>query len=198
MNNKKLWVLLLMSIGFLSACHGGKHGDLIVIDHADPSGSSVAGDIAGQGYDGANGQGRGADQGDDVHVSGAKQDYMMSSDAWRDPDSPLAKRKVYFAYDSSEINADGQAVIALHAEYLVRHRAMKVNLEGHTDERGSREYNVSLGERRAQAVRRLLELHGVNADQLTLTSYGEEKPDLDGHDDEAWYFNRRVEISYQE
>lgn len=108
----------------------------------------------------------------------------------------LAKRTVYFDFDSSEIRGEGTDIVAAHAKYLAGNTGMKVRLEGHTDERGSREYNIGLGERRAQAVRRALLLQGAAETQLSTVSYGEERPAAAGSDESAWTKNRRVEIVY--
>lgn len=103
---------------------------------------------------------------------------------------------IYFDFDSAAIRAEYTEALAAHAEALLDNPALTVRLEGHTDERGSREYNIGLGERRAQAVRRALMLQGVRAEQLTTVSYGEEQPAVTGSDEEAWAMNRRVEIVY--
>ena len=108
----------------------------------------------------------------------------------------LATRVVYFEFDSSEIRGTGVELVAAHARFLAANPATRVRLEGHTDERGSREYNIGLGERRAQAVRRALMLQGALDGQLSTVSYGEERPAAAGHDEEAWAKNRRVEIVY--
>jgi peptidoglycan-associated lipoprotein len=101
---------------------------------------------------------------------------------------------VYFDYDSSEIRSGDVAIVAAHAAYLVKFPTARVRLEGHTDERGSREYNIGLGERRAQAVRRALLAQGVADAQVTTVSYGEERPASDGSDEAAYARNRRVEF----
>jgi peptidoglycan-associated lipoprotein len=108
----------------------------------------------------------------------------------------LATRVVYFEFDSSEVHGTGVEVVAAHARFLAANSATRVRLEGHTDERGSREYNIGLGERRAQAVRRALMLQGALDGQISTVSYGEERPAAPGHDEEAWAKNRRVEIVY--
>jgi peptidoglycan-associated lipoprotein len=108
----------------------------------------------------------------------------------------LAKRTIYFDFDSSEIRGEGTDIVAAHAKYLAQRGGMKIRLEGHTDERGSREYNIGLGERRAQAVRRALLLQGATEAQLSTVSYGEERPAAAGSDEGAWAKNRRVEIVY--
>jgi peptidoglycan-associated lipoprotein len=103
---------------------------------------------------------------------------------------------IYFDFDSSDIKPEFVDVIAAHARVISGNASIKVRLEGHTDERGSREYNIGLGERRAQAVRRALLLQGVAESQVTTVSYGEERPAVTGHTEEAWAKNRRVEIVY--
>ena len=108
----------------------------------------------------------------------------------------LATKLVYFDFDSSEIKGAGTDVVAAHAKYLAGHAGTRVRLEGHTDERGSREYNIGLGERRAQSVRRALLLQGAADAQISTVSYGEERPAAPGHDEAAWAKNRRVEIVY--
>ena len=108
----------------------------------------------------------------------------------------LSKRVVYFDFDKSDIRADSQTVVAAHAVFLAKNPSQKVRLEGHADERGSREYNIGLGERRAQAVRRALLLQGVAEVQLSTVSYGEERPAVAGSDEQAYALNRRVEIVY--
>src|SRR5262249_39074712 len=108
----------------------------------------------------------------------------------------LAKRVVYFDFDSAEIKGEGTDIVAAHAKFLANHSNARVRLEGHTDERGSREYNIGLGERRAQSIRRALLLQGASDGQLSTVSYGEERPAVAGHDEAAWAKNRRVEIVY--
>jgi peptidoglycan-associated lipoprotein len=101
---------------------------------------------------------------------------------------------VYFGYDSSEIRGEYVSVVAAHAAYLTKYPNARVRLEGHTDERGSREYNIGLGERRAQTVRKALMLQGVGDAQIATVSYGEERPAAEGSDESAYAQNRRVEL----
>jgi peptidoglycan-associated lipoprotein len=113
------------------------------------------------------------------------------------PSSQLAaQRVIYFDFDSSDIRNEYVDVIAAHGKFLASNATVRVRLEGHTDERGSREYNIGLGERRAQAVKRALMLQGVQESQITTVSYGEERPAALGNDEAAWSKNRRVEIVY--
>jgi peptidoglycan-associated lipoprotein len=113
------------------------------------------------------------------------------------PDGPLgSQRVIYFDFDSSDIRNEYVDVIAAHGRFLAGNATVRVRLEGHTDERGSREYNIGLGERRSQTVRRALALQGVQESQITTVSYGEERPAAAGSDENAYSKNRRVEIVY--
>jgi len=107
----------------------------------------------------------------------------------------LAQRVVYFDFDSSVIHDDSMSMLRAHAEYLSGN-GTNLTLEGHADERGTREYNLALGERRADAVRRVLLANGVAANQIKVVSYGEERPAALGHNEDAWALNRRSELVY--
>jgi peptidoglycan-associated lipoprotein len=109
----------------------------------------------------------------------------------------LTNLVVYFDYDQAEIRSEFNDLLQAHGQNLASNPNAQVRLEGHTDERGSREYNIGLGERRAQAVRRVLMLQGATANQLSTVSYGEERPAATGSDEEAWRLNRRVELVYR-
>jgi peptidoglycan-associated lipoprotein len=144
---------------------------------------------AASGQENAATEGRGANE---ANAAGANADEETAG-----PQAGLlATRVIYFDFDSSEIKGAGTDVVAAHAKYLASTSNARVRLEGHTDERGSREYNIGLGERRAQAVRRALLLQGALDAQITTVSYGEERPAVPGHDEAAWAKNRRVEIIY--
>jgi len=118
-------------------------------------------------------------------------------EALDDPASPLSRRVIYFEYNLSKINLEGKETLKNHAAYMAAYPDVYVVLEGHADERGSREYNIALGERRAQSVRRLLLFQGVSDKQIETVSYGEERPGFLDHDDESWRQNRRVELVYK-
>jgi peptidoglycan-associated lipoprotein len=113
-----------------------------------------------------------------------------------DATGPLARKVIYFDFDKSEIKPEFADLIAAHARNLASHPNLKLKLEGNTDERGTREYNIGLGERRAQAVRRALMLQGVAESQLNTVSFGAERPAAEGDDEAAWAQNRRVELVY--
>lgn len=111
--------------------------------------------------------------------------------------SPDYVRTIYFEYDSSEVRSEFIPLINAHAQLLQSDGSRKVVLEGHADERGSREYNIALGERRTISVRRLLLASGADSSQIRMVSYGEERPAVEGHDETAWGKNRRVEVRYE-
>jgi peptidoglycan-associated lipoprotein len=103
---------------------------------------------------------------------------------------------IYFDFDKSDIKPEFAPIVSANGQYLIAHPGAKLKLEGNTDERGTREYNIGLGERRAQAVRRALMLQGVAESQLTTVSFGAERPAVEGDNEEAWSKNRRVELVY--
>lgn len=115
---------------------------------------------------------------------------------WEDPSSPLYERTIYFDYDNAEIKPQYLTLIRTHARYLGSQPGTRVTLEGHTDERGTREYNLALGDQRAESVRRFMLAEGVPANQLATLSYGEERPADPGHSEASWRLNRRVIIQY--
>ena len=107
-----------------------------------------------------------------------------------------SQRVIYFDFDNSDIRPEFVDVVAAHGRFLAANPALRVRLEGHTDERGSREYNIALGERRSQTVRRALALQGVKESQIATVSYGAERPAVAGSDESAYTKNRRVELFY--
>lgn len=130
---------------------------------------------------------------DDDYDSSAGDSGMVADDVGGNVELETV---IFFEFDSSEIRADYTDTVAGHAQMMSGNMAVKVRLEGHTDERGSREYNIGLGERRSQAVRRMLLLQGVSAAQISTVSFGEERPAAMGSNEAAWAQNRRVEIKY--
>ena len=133
-----------------------------------------------------------------IEGKGADMDGGVTSMSLDDPASPLSKRVIYFDYDSSALSDEGRELVELHARYLSDNPDTRMVLEGHTDERGSREYNIALGERRAAAVQKIMQLLGVAPAQLQAISFGEERPIDPGHVEAAWQANRRVELLYTE
>ena len=121
----------------------------------------------------------------------------VAGDPLKDPANILSKRSIYFDYDSNLVKDEYKPIIAAHAKYLSQNRSRRVRIEGNTDERGSREYNLALGQRRADAVKQMLQLLGASGDQIETVSFGEEKPKATGSDEAAWAENRRADIRYQ-
>lgn len=120
-----------------------------------------------------------------------------STDPLNDPQGILAKRSVYFDYDSYVVKDEFKPVVEAHAKYLVANKGRKIIIQGNTDDRGGREYNLALGQKRAEAVRRSLSLLGVSDQQMEAVSFGKEKPKATGSDEAAWAENRRADLAYQ-
>lgn len=176
---RTVMVLLVASALALTACATRRAPDQAPADTGPTADTQTGADTTGAGQDTAGVTGLDEDEG-----TGGPREGL------------LGRRVIYFDFDSAEIRGDGTEIVAAHARYLSGNNGVRVRLEGHTDERGSREYNIGLGERRAQAVRRALLLQGVSEVQLSTVSYGEERPAAAGTDETAWSQNRRVEIVY--
>ena len=129
-------------------------------------------------------------------VTGSSTGTTTGSAMLRDPNNILSKREVFFEFDSFVVADKYKPMVEAHARYLSGNRAAKVTVQGHGDERGAREYNIALGQRRADAVKRMMTLLGVQEIQIETVSFGEEKPRNLGHDETAWTENRRVDIVY--
>jgi len=137
----------------------------------------------------------GDDSDSGADTAGADDGTMGGGEFFEESDESLGTI-IYFEFDSSEVRAEDQDLVAGHALKLNDSSRMNVRLEGHADERGSREYNIGLGERRAQAVRQILMIQGVSASQIQTVSFGEERPESMGSSDSDYAENRRVEIRY--
>ena len=175
--NRKILVAVLSAAFLLSACAGKK-----------PQTDAGAGETIG------------STSGSDANSSGVatvSAGEGTGSQGALGPTGALgSQRVIYFDFDSSDIRNDFVDVIAAHGRFLAGNASVRVRLEGHGDERGSREYNIGLAERRAQTVKRALALQGVQESQIATVSYGEERPAAAGSDENAYSRNRRVEIVY--
>lgn len=120
----------------------------------------------------------------------------VSGNPLKDPANILSKRSIYFELDSNVVKEEYKPVVSAHARYLQQNRGVKMTIQGNADERGSREYNLALGQRRADAVKQAMQLLGAQADQIETVSFGEEKPKATGHDEASWAENRRADIAY--
>jgi len=178
--NKNLMVVLIFT-AFLFACESTpeKADDAVVVEDqgTDLSDVSDTSDSEAQSY-------------------GTGDDDLSGMSTLDDPTSLLSVRIIYFEYDSSDVKQEDRTTVEAHAAFLVANPDVIITLEGHADERGSREYNLALGERRALTVKRQMTLIGASPDQIRTVSYGEERPAIDEHDDYSWSQNRRVEIIY--
>ncbi len=152
-------------------------------------GSSGAGDTTGSDITSLDGS-------DDTSMTPIVEEDMTVQQMLDEPGSALANRIIYFDFDSAKISDESLALLEAHGNFIAGNGNVSVRLEGHTDERGSREYNIALGDRRAQSVRRVLLFQGASVDQLDTVSYGEEQPAMLGHTEDAWSKNRRVELVY--
>ena len=171
--------LLLVSLFFVMLA-GCASQDIPDPDPTDPT-DSTYGSEDGANTDGMDGSGLG---------EGEAIDY--------DPSQGELTNVIYFEFDSSELRSDDADVVSRHAMQLANNSGISVRLEGHADERGSREYNIGLGERRAQTVRRMLLIQGASAAQISTVSFGEERPAVMGSNEESWAQNRRVELVFSE
>ena len=130
---------------------------------------------------------------------GAVGESQLKSDPWaqlKEADSPLSKRSIYYEYNRYEIQEEYVPIIEAHAKLLMAHTDLRVAVQGNCDDRGSREYNLALGQRRADSVRRAMVLLGVKEKQIETVSFGAEKPVAFGQDEESWAKNRRSDIVY--
>ena len=120
----------------------------------------------------------------------------VAADSLNDPKSILAIRSVYYPFDGFVVQDVDKPIVEAHAKYLSEHAHRKVRLEGNCDERGSDEYNLALGQRRAEGVKKMLQAGGVKDSQIETVSYGNEKPKLDCHEEKCWKENRRTDLNY--
>ncbi len=122
---------------------------------------------------------------------------LTASEMLAESEGALSNRTIYFEFDSAKLSDESLTILETHGNFVAGNGEVSVRLEGHSDERGSREYNIALGDRRAQSVRRVLLFQGASVDQIDTVSYGEEQPVMSGHDEAAWAKNRRVELIYR-
>ena len=134
--------------------------------------------------------------GSEIETSALENSTLTAQQLLEQADSPLASRVIYFTYDSAKVTDESMVLLESHGSFIAENGNVTVRLEGHADERGSREYNIALGDRRAQSVRRILLFQGASSGQIETISYGEEQPATFGHTELAWDKNRRVELVY--
>ena len=191
----KPWLIAGFLAVFLAACattreepieDGPPPEDQIGMDSGAVTGADGSG-VDATGIDGS---------GDTSAMPIADEGPMTALEMLEETEGPLANRTIYFEFDSAKLTDESIQILEVHGNFIAGNGEVTVRLEGHADERGSREYNIGLGERRAQSVRRVLLFQGASTDQVDTVSYGEEKPAVAGHNEEAWARNRRVELIY--
>jgi len=190
-NAMKIWMIAGLVAVVVTACATTQEemmdGDGAPIDDQAQTGMVDDGSSGGADATGLDG----ADGGDGMAISD-----MDAISRLQQTEGALANRTIYFEFDSAKLTSESIQILETHGSFVAGNGEVSVRLEGHADERGSREYNIALGDRRAQSVRRVLLFQGASADQVETVSYGEEEPAMQGHTEEAWSKNRRVELIY--
>ncbi len=193
MRSSKFFAVLLASLIALSACSSVQLDKKAPVDDRTGSSASTASsnDSAKTGAaNDASADSRAGDKNAQSNQNG------QNADPLNDATGMLAKRSVYFDFDSYVVKDEFKPVIEAHSQYLIKNTDRKVVIQGNTDERGGSEYNLALGQKRAEAVRRALNLLGVADSQIEAVSFGKEKPKATGSNEAAWAENRRADIAY--
>ena len=190
------WMMAAILAVFVTAC-ATSQDEIIEDDGADQSQLQTdAVDDGTTSTDGADATGI-DDSSSDIATAIVDDTPKNASELLEQTDGVLSNRTIYFEFDSAKLTDESITILETHGNFVAGNGEVSVRLEGHADERGSREYNIALGDRRAQSVRRVLLFQGASVDQVDTVSYGEEQPAMAGHSDEAWNKNRRVELIYQ-
>ena len=192
----RTWLAAGLLALFLSACATSQNE---VIEDGPPlddqSGATTGMVDDGSSTDGVEASGL-SDDDTGAGTAIVDESQMTPLERLEQTEGELADRTIYFEYDSAKLTDESIALLEVHGNFIAGSSSISVRLEGHADERGSREYNIALGDRRAQSVRRVLLFQGASTDQVETVSYGEEQPAVQGHTEEAWARNRRVELIY--
>jgi peptidoglycan-associated lipoprotein len=187
MRSSKFFAVLLASVMVLSACSSVQLDKKAPVE--DRTGSSAA-------TTSSNDSAKTGAANDGSADSRAGDKNAQNTDPLNDATGMLAKRSVYFDFDSYVVKDEFKPVIEAHSQYLIKNANRKIVIQGNTDERGGSEYNLALGQKRAEAVRRALNLLGVADSQIEAVSFGKEKPKATGSNEAAWAENRRADIAY--
>ena len=191
----KPWLLAGFLAVFITACATTQEEVLEDGPPPDDQTEMGTGIVTDDGTGGADASGiEGADDGGVTAIT--DEGPMTALELLEETEGALASRTIYFEFDSAKLTSESIEILEVHGNFIAGNGEVTVRLEGHADERGSREYNIGLGDRRAQSVRRVLLFQGASTDQVDTVSYGEEKPAMEGHNEEAWARNRRVELIY--
>ena len=199
MRSSKFFAVLLASVMVLSACSSVQLDKKAPVDDRTGSSSSTSSSSdsakTGAANDGS-ADSRAGDKNAQNNQSAQNNQNAQNTDPLNDATGMLAKRSVYFDFDSYVVKDEFKPVIEAHSQYLIKNTDRKIVIQGNTDERGGSEYNLALGQKRAEAVRRALNLLGVGDSQIEAVSFGKEKPKATGSNEAAWAENRRADIVY--
>ena len=189
------WLAAGLLAVFLSACATSQNEVLEDGPPLDDQSGTTTAMIEDGGTDGVEASGL-SDDDTGMGTAIVDESQMTPLERLEMVDGELSNRTIYFEYDRAKLSDESIAMLETHGNFIAGSSVVSVRLEGHADERGSREYNIALGDRRAQSVRRVLLFQGAAVDQIDTVSYGEEQPAVEGHDESAWSQNRRVELIY--
>jgi len=192
-NLVKPWMTAALLAVFVASCASTQEEFIVEEDGAPVDGQAQTGSVDGGSSGGADASGLS----DDDSVEGSAMGVPMNAlETLEQTEGTMAVRIVYFEFDSAKLTSESIEILETHGNFISANGEVTVRLEGHADERGSREYNIALGDRRAQSVRRVLLFQGASTDQVETVSYGEEQPAVAEHTEAAWALNRRVELVY--
>ncbi|MGB5327471.1 MAG: peptidoglycan-associated lipoprotein Pal [Gammaproteobacteria bacterium] len=192
-NLVKPWMMAGLLAVFVASCASTQEEFIVEEDGAPVDGQAQTGSIDDGSSSGADATGlTDGDSGDGTSMGAP----MNALETLEQTDGTMSVRIVYFEFDSAKLTSESIEILETHGNFVAANGEVTVRLEGHADERGSREYNIALGDRRAQSVRRVLLFQGASTDQVETVSYGEEQPAVTDHTEEAWSLNRRVELIY--
>ena len=192
-NLVKPWMMAGLLAVFVASCASTQEEFIVEEDGAPVDGQAQTGSIDDGSSSGADATGLTDGDSGDGTAMGAP---MNALETLEQTDGTMSVRIVYFEFDSAKLTSESIEILETHGNFVAANGEVTVRLEGHADERGSREYNIALGDRRAQTVRRVLLFQGASTDQVETVSYGEEQPAVTDHTEEAWSLNRRVELIY--
>jgi len=192
-NLVKPWMTAALLAVFVASCASTQEEFIVEEDGAPVDGQAQTGSVDGGSSGGADASGL---SDDDSAVGSAMGVPMNALETLEQAEGAMSVRIVYFEFDSAKLTSESIEILETHGNFIAANGEVTVRLEGHADERGSREYNIALGDRRAQSVRRVLLFQGASTDQVETVSYGEEQPAVTDHTEEAWALNRRVELVY--
>jgi peptidoglycan-associated lipoprotein len=185
----KPWMTAGLLAVFVASCASTQEEFIVEEDGAPVDGQAQTGSVGDGSSGGADATGlTDGDSGDGI--------AMNALDTLEQEEGTMSVRIVYFEFDSAKLTSESIEILETHGNFVAANGEVTVRLEGHADERGSREYNIALGDRRAQSVRRVLLFQGASTDQVETVSYGEEQPAVTDHTEDAWSLNRRVELIY--